>query len=86
MRWHDQIVWRNSWILGDAWGTVSKAFKIFIIIGIGGGRSKDNVTKNIMIGLVLHDLMVSLMGMGSCIWMNMEGHGWIWIKHKFWIG
>ena len=77
----------------DAWGNVSKAFKIsfivnkiFIIIGIGGGGSKDNATKHIMIGLVLHALMVSLMGMGSCVWMNTEAHAWIWVKHRFWIG
>ena len=80
--------------MGDAWGNVSKALKIpfvvnkiFIIIGIGGGRSKDNATKYIMIGLILHALMMSLMGMRSGIWMNteavIEAHGWIWIKLRF---
>ena len=79
--------------MGDAWGNVSKAFKIpvivnniFIIIGIGGGGSKDNATKHIMIRLELHALMMSLMGMRSGIWMNTETHGWIWIKLRFWIG
>ena len=73
-----------------AWRNVSKALnipiivnKIFIIIGIGRGGSKDNTTKHIMRGLVFHTLMMSLMGMGSCIWMNMEAHVWIWIKLRF---
>ena len=76
--------------MGDGWRNVSKALnvpvmvnKIFIIIGIGCGGSKDNATKHIMIGLVFHALMMSLMGMGSCIWMNKEAHGWIWIKLRF---
>jgi len=78
--------------VGDAWGNVSKAFKvpvivnkIFIIIGIEGGRSKDNATKYIMIGLGLHALTMSSMGMNSGIWMNMKAHGWIWIKLRFWM-
>ena len=93
MRWHDQIVWRNAWILEGGWRNVSKALnipivvnKIFIIIGIGCGGSKDNTTKHIMIGLVFHALRMSLMGMGSCIWINTEAHGWLWIKLRFWIG
>ena len=72
------------------WRNVSKALnipvmvnKVFIIIGIGCGRSKDNTTKYIMIGLVFHALMMSLMGMGSCIRMNTEAHGWILIKLRF---
>ena len=78
------------WILEGAWRNVCKALnipvivnKIFIIIGIGCGGSKDNTTKHIMIGLVFHALRMSLMGMGSCIWMNTEAHGWIWIKLRF---
>jgi hypothetical protein len=76
--------------LGDGWRNVSKALnilvivnKIFIIIGIGCGRSKDKMTKHIMIGLVFHTLKMSLMGMGSCIWMNTKAHGWIQIKLRF---
>ena len=72
------------------WRNFSKALnipiivnKIFIIIGIGCGGSKDNTTKHIMIGLVLHALMMSLMGMGSCIWMKIEAHVWIWSKLRF---
>ena len=76
--------------MGDAWGNVSKAFKIsiivnkiFIIIGIGGGGSKDKMTKHIMIGLVLYAMVMSSMGMRSRIWMNTEAvvkaHGRIWI-------
>jgi hypothetical protein len=72
MRWHDWIVWRNAWILEGDWRNVSKALnipvivnKIFIIIGIGCGGSKDNVTKLIMIGLGRHALPMSLMGMRS---------------------
>lgn len=42
------------------------------------------MTKHIMIGLVLHALTMSLMGMGSSIWMNTGAHGWI--KLRFWIG
>ena len=97
---HDEVVWRNGWILGDSWRNiwileyvwrnVYKAFnipiivnKIFIIIGIGCSGRKDNATKLIMIGLVFYALMMSLMGMGSCIWMNTEAHVWIWIKLRF---
>ena len=72
MRWHDYIVWRSNWILKGVWRKASKALnipvivnKIFIIIGIGGGESKDNATKLIMIGLGLHALTMSLMGMRS---------------------
>ena len=83
--------------MGDAWGNVSKACKIsfivnkiFIIIGIRGGRSKDKATKHIMIGLVLYAVVMSSMGMRSGIWMNieavMEAHGRIWIKLRLWIG
>ena len=78
------------WIVEGGWRNVSKALnipvivnKVFIIIGIGCGGSKDNTTKHIMIGLVFHALMMSLMGMGSCIWMNTEAHVWMWIKLKF---
>ena len=69
---------------------MSKAFnipvmvnKVFIIVGIGCGGSKGNTTKHIMIGLVFHALRMSLMGMGSGIWMNTEAHVWIWIKLRF---
>ena len=67
--------------MGDGWRKVSKALnvpvmvnKVFIIIGIGCGGSKDNATKHIVIGLIFHALMMSLMGMGSCIWMDTEAH------------
>ena len=76
--------------MGDGWQKASKAFnipiivnKIFMIIGIGGGESKDNATKLIMIGLGLHALTMSLMGMRSCIWMDTEAHVWIWVKLRF---
>ena len=78
--------------MDSTWRNVSKALnipiivnKIFIIIGIGCGGSKENATKLIMIGLGLHALMMSLMGMGSCIWMNTKANVWIWIKLRFWI-
>ena len=77
-------------MLEGSWRNVSKALnipvmvnKVFIIIGIGCGRSKDKTTKHIMIGWVFHALMMSLMGMGSCIWMDTEAHVWIWVKLRF---
>ena len=72
------------------WRNVSKALnipvivnKIFIIIGIGGGGSKDKTTKHIIIGWVFHALMMSLMGMGSCIWMNAKAHVGMSSKLRF---
>ena len=67
--------------MGDGgWRNVSKALnipvmvnKIFIIIGIGCGRSKDKTTKHIMIGWVFRALMMSLMEETG--WIAMGGGG-----------
>ena len=53
------------------------------MVDFGTYGPKDNTTKHIMIGLVFHALMMGLMGMGSCIWMDTEAHVWMWIKLRF---
>ena len=80
-RRHDEVIWRNTWTWRDVWRNGAKACnvpvivnKFFIIIGIGCGRSKDDATKHIMIGLRLHVLMMCWMGTRLGIWMKAETH------------
>ena len=83
---------RNAWSLEGSWRNVSKAFnvpiivnKIFIIIGIGCGGSKDYTTKHIMIGLRFHALKMCWMGTRLQIRVNMETHFRIKDKPQRWI-
>ena len=75
--------WDFGGCLKDCWRNGGKVFKvpvivnkIFIIIGIGCGGSKDYTTKHIMIGLRLHVLMISLVRIRSGIWMKAKNHVW----------
>lgn len=73
----DGVVGRNVWILEDVGSNISKDFnipiivdKIIIIIGIGWGGRKGEMTKHIIIGLRHYILMMSWMGMKDV-------YGWI---------